>query len=209
MPEINGIELVRKLNETASFSDILSIIMISAVEWNLIENEAKEAGVNKFLSKPLFPSDIVDTVNEYIGMSKKAMEESRLETNGLFAGRRILLVEDVEVNRDIVLTLLKPTLLEIKCVENGMEAVREFNESPEDYDMILMDIQMPVMDGYDATRHIRSLDFPKAKSIPIIAMTANVFKEDIDNCLKSGMNSHIGKPLDFDEVIGKINTYLN
>ena len=128
---------------------------------------------------------------------------------GLFEGCSILLAEDVEINREIVTTLLESTLVEIECVENGKEAVRMFSESPYKYDLILMDVQMPEMDGYEATRTIRALDLPNADSIPILAMTANVFKEDVDNCLEAGMDGHIGKPFDFDEVIDKLNKYLN
>jgi CheY-like chemotaxis protein len=125
-----------------------------------------------------------------------------------FTGKRILLAEDVEINREIVLALLEPTQAEIVCAENGAEAVRLFSETPEKYDLIFMDVQMPEMDGYDATRQIRSLDSSNAKTVPIIAMTANVFKDDIERCLDSGMNGHVGKPLDFDEVLGQMRRYL-
>jgi len=125
-----------------------------------------------------------------------------------FAGSRILLVEDVEINREIVVTLLEPTLLEIDCAGNGAEGVRMFSENPEKYDMIFMDVQMPEMDGYEATRQIRALDVPRAKDIPIVAMTANVFREDIARCLEAGMNSHVGKPLDFREVLEMLRKYL-
>jgi len=107
-----------------------------------------------------------------------------------------------------VLTLLEPTQLDIDCAVNGVEAVNMFVEAPDKYNMILMDVQMPEMDGYEATSRIRSLDLPNAKTIPIIAMTANVFREDIDKCLASGMNGHIGKPLDFDEVIYQLSLHL-
>ena len=119
-----------------------------------------------------------------------------------------MLAEDVEINREIVQTLLEPTLLKIDCAANGAEAVRLFTEAPDKYDMIFMDVQMPEMDGLEATRFIRSLGFPKAKEIPIVAMTANVFREDIEKCLESGMNSHVGKPLNFEEVLEALNTYL-
>jgi signal transduction histidine kinase/CheY-like chemotaxis protein len=151
------------------------------------------------------------------------------EIEGIFAGRHMLLAEDVEINREIVQALLEPTQLEIDCAENGVEAVRKFTEAPLKYDMIFMDIQMPEMDGYEATRRIRAVEaglrsagnknlgFPKeiprhlserSKGVPIVAMTANVFREDIERCLDAGMNSHIGKPVNFDEVIGKLNSYL-
>jgi signal transduction histidine kinase/CheY-like chemotaxis protein len=125
-----------------------------------------------------------------------------------FEGRRILLAEDVEINREIVLTLLEPAHLAVDCAENGAAALKMFSENPDKYDLIFMDLQMPEMDGYEATRRIRSLDNPRAKKIPIIAMTANVFREDIEKCLAAGMNSHVGKPLDFAEVMSKLRTYL-
>ena len=126
----------------------------------------------------------------------------------IFAGHSILLAEDVEMNREIVLTLLESTGLSIDCAENGVEAVRMFSEAPEKYEMIFMDVQMPEMDGYEATRRVRAFDTPGAKTIPIIAMTANVFREDVEKCLEAGMNGHIGKPLDFDEVLRYLRLYL-
>ncbi|MDR1024692.1 MAG: response regulator [Treponema sp.] len=126
-----------------------------------------------------------------------------------FAGFRILLAEDVEINREIVLSLLEPTGISVECVENGSMAVQIFNASPAAFDIIFMDIQMPEMDGYEATRAIRASPAPNAKTIPIIAMTANVFKEDVDKCLKAGMNSHVGKPLNFDELLGLLRLHLH
>jgi len=126
----------------------------------------------------------------------------------IFAGFTVLLAEDVEINREIVLSLLEPTGLAIDCAENGSEAVRIFSESPEKYSMIFMDVQMPETDGYEATRRIRALDNPHAKTIPIVAMTANVFREDIEKCLDAGMNGHIGEPLDFDEVLKQLHLFL-
>jgi signal transduction histidine kinase len=125
-----------------------------------------------------------------------------------FGGFRILLAEDVEINREIVLALLEPTKVSIECAENGSMAVQIFNASPAAFDIIFMDIQMPEMDGYEATRAIRASPAPNAAAIPIIAMTANVFKEDVDKCLAAGMNGHVGKPLDFVEVTGILRTYL-
>jgi PAS domain S-box-containing protein len=134
--------------------------------------------------------------------------ETQANIDYIYKGRRILLVEDVEINREIVLTLLEPTQIEIDCAENGAEAFRKFSEAPDKYELIFMDVQMPEMDGYEATRRIRSLDLPKAKVIPIIAMTANVFREDIEKCQEAGMNDHVGKPLDFNAVLDKLNTFL-
>ena len=135
-------------------------------------------------------------------------EESNRGINDLFDGCCILLAEDVEINRDIVLTLLEPTRLKIDCAENGKEVVRMFVEASEKYDLIFMDVQMPEMDGFEATQRIRALDTEKAKNIPIIAMTANVFREDIEKCLGAGMNDHVGKPLNISDVISKLHSYL-
>jgi len=125
-----------------------------------------------------------------------------------FIGYTILLAEDAEINREIVLTLLEPTGLVIDCAENGRIAVDMFTQNPEKYNMIFMDIQMPEMDGYEATRHIRNSELVYAKEIPIVAMTANVFREDVDKCIKAGMDDHIGKPLDFNEVAYMLQKYL-
>ena len=149
---------------------------------------------------------IPEDADERGGLKENGAPEDEKIDN--FEGHHILLVEDVEVNREIVQTLLEPTLLSIDCAENGEEAVRMFAESPEIYDMIYMDVQMPEMDGYEATRRIRALDMPRARLIPIVAMTANVFREDIEKCLAAGMSDHIGKPLNFDEVLEKLRRYL-
>ena len=139
---------------------------------------------------------------EYDYSGSQPAEDSHPAISGTYEGRKILLVEDVEINREIVLTFLEPTMVAIDCAENGAEAVRMFEESPEKYDLLFMDIQMPEMDGYEATRTIRSLDSQNAKKVPIIAMTANVFREDVEKCLDSGMNGHVGKPINFDELSG-------
>ena len=144
------------------------------------------------------------------------------DINGIYAGQCILLAEDIEINREIVLSLLEPTLIKIDCAENGIHAVEMYNANPKKYKLIFMDIQMPEMDGYEATRRIRALEQEwlnnkgeelseqpvRPKGVPIIAMTANVFKEDIDKCLNAGMNDHIGKPIDFDQLLQKLNSYL-
>jgi len=207
MPVMNGIELTRELKSQAANNSV--VIMISAAEWNMIADEAKKAKVDKFLSKPLFPSTIVDVINECIGVGGQKQKETQIDINGIFSGCRILLVEDMEINREVVLALLEPTQLEIECAENGLIAVRKFSESPGRYGLIFMDIQMPEMDGYEATRRIRALKIPEAISVPIIAMTANVFREDIEKCLKAGMDGHVGKPIDFDEVMEKLRLYLH
>jgi len=210
MPDMDGIRLSRELKGRVAGDTNSVVIMISAAEWSSIAEEAKRAGVDKFLSKPLFPSAIAEIISECLGVDKKQAEKAQsAKIANIFASRRILLAEDVEINREIVLALLEPTQLGIECAENGAEAVRMFSEAPDKYDMIFMDVQMPEMDGYEATRRIRALDTPKALTIPIVAMTANVFREDIDRCLEAGMNSHVGKPLDFNEILEKLNEYLS
>ncbi len=209
MPNVDGIELARKLKTKTPKLGHSVVIMISAAEWRFIEEEAKQAGIDKFLSKPLFPSMIVDVINKVLGADQRLLEKkTRPELAGIFAGRQILLAEDVQINRIILQGLLEPTELTIDCVENGAEAVRMFSENPEKYDLIFMDVQMPVMDGYEATRRIRALDLPWAKTVPILAMTANVFREDVEECLKAGMNAHLGKPLNFDDVLDRLRMYL-
>ena len=206
MPEMDGLELTRELKNNKSPADAAAI-MISAADYSAIIEEAKDAGVDDFLQKPLLPSTIVDIICEYLGQPG-ADDDEDTNINGIFEGRRILLAEDVDINREIVTALLEPTLIEIDYAVNGKEAVEMFSGAPEKYEMIFMDVQMPEMDGYEATRQIRGLGTPRSKEIPIVAMTANVFKEDVDNCIAAGMNSHVGKPLDFGEVINKLRMYL-
>ncbi|MDR0378321.1 MAG: response regulator, partial [Spirochaetaceae bacterium] len=235
MPGMNGIELTRKIKEMESRnSDSKNlespgsksvVIMISAAEWSEIEADAKRAGVNRFLSKPLFPSSIANIINECLGTgTRTAGTTDQNHTYDNFENFRVILAEDVEINREIVLTVLEPTKLAIDCAENGAATLRLFQEAPEKYDLIFMDVQMPEMDGYEATRRIRALEQERrlkdtagsppdgtpehAQGIPIIAMTANVFREDIEKCLAAGMNDHLGKPLDLDEVLAKLRKYL-
>jgi len=211
MPGIDGLELTGRLMANASAKCNSLIIMISAAEWNAIEDEAKKAGIHKFLSKPLFPTDVRKIIEDCLGQDNNpqaAQETQDDDLDGIFAGRCILLAEDVEINREIIMALLEPTLLKIYCAVNGAEAVKMFAETPDKYDMIFMDLQMPVMDGYEATRKIRTLDDARAKTIPIVAMTANVFREDIERCLAAGMNGHVGKPLDIDKILFHLRKYL-
>ena len=148
------------------------------------------------------------TVQMRQGSTKLEDEAVSEEADNCFEGHCILLAEDVELNREIVLALLEPTLIAIDCAETGREALEMFAADPEKYELIFMDMQMPEMDGLEATRSIRALDVPTARTVPIIAMTANAFREDIVRCLEAGMDGHIGKPLDFEEVLGKLRAYL-
>ena len=209
MPAMSGIELAKRVKQTAHAQKGVGsravVAMISAADWGEIEREAQAAGVDRFLQKPLFASGIADLINDCLGAPAPSAESGELsDGEGLFAGRRLLLAEDVEVNREIVMALLGPTGIEIDCAGNGREALRMFREAPDRYDIVFMDVQMPEMDGYEATREIRALEASwadRVKTVPIVAMTANVFREDIQRCLASGMNAHLGKPLDIDEVM--------
>jgi signal transduction histidine kinase/DNA-binding response OmpR family regulator/PAS domain-containing protein len=207
MPGMDGIELSGKIKKTSSGNSI--IIMISATEWNTVEQEAENAGVDDFLPKPLFYSSLADCIKKYISGAESPMPgTTEGEMTDSFSGRRILLVEDVDINREIVMTMMEPLQIEIDCAVNGTEAVEMFTAEPDRYDLIFMDLQMPVLDGFGASREIRKLNSEKAKTIPIIAMTANVFREDVEKCLAAGMNDHIGKPLDFDKVLEKLRFFL-
>jgi len=206
MEGMDGIELARRIDTDGDGKSV--VIMISANEWNEVEGDARGAGISRFLSKPLFPSMIADCINECLGTGSILPNEREISYRGILSGYRILLAEDVEVNREIVLSLLEPTELIIDQAENGLVAYEMFRDNPELYDMIFMDVQMPEMDGYDSTRNIRALGFPKAHDIPIVAMTANVFREDVEKCIESGMNDHIGKPIDYEKMISKLCGYL-
>ncbi|MDR1686540.1 MAG: response regulator [Desulfovibrio sp.] len=206
MPGMDGIELSRRIRENTSTKSV--VIMISAAEWSSVEGLARAAGVDKFLAKPLFPSAILDCINECLGENTLADDPDATKDNpDDFSGRCVLLAEDVEVNREIVFALLEPTGITVDCAENGDIAVEMFKAAPDRYDLIFMDMQMPEKDGLQATRIIRALDAPKAKTVPIVAMTANVFREDIEKCFAAGMNDHLGKPLDFGEVLKILRRY--
>jgi CheY-like chemotaxis protein len=207
MPDIDGIDLTRWIKARDGSNSI--VIMISSTEWSSIETDAKDAGVNKFLPKPFFPSSIFDCINTCIGVGD--IETSKNLPPGTiynFEKYTVLLAEDIDINREIVSSLLEPTNLTVDFAENGAEALQKFSESPDRYDLIFMDVQMPEMDGYEATRKIRGLGTLKAQKVPIIAMTANVFREDVEKCLDAGMNDHLSKPLDLEDILVILHKYL-
>ena len=207
MPGMDGIELARAIK--ADNRNNAAVVLISDADWSTLEEEAKHADVDDFLPKPLFPAGICDCINKFFDLEHLPTDaEGTPGKIDCFQGYRILLVEDVALNREIVLALLEPTLLEIDCAENGAEAVRMFEAAPDAYDMIFMDVQMPEMDGYEATQRIRALEIPNVKRVPIVALTANVLHEDIEKGIAAGMDDHIGKPLNFDEVWRILRTYL-
>lgn len=206
MPEMNGIELAKRIRDRGVRNAV--IIMISSVGWASIEQEARLAGVDRYIAKPLFPSVISDTIAECLGAEMVLKQTENRKDPPDFSGHHILLAEDIEINREIVMTILEPTGVAVSCAENGRIAVDLIKAHPGRYGLIFMDLHMPEMDGSEATRRIRAMDDEYARSVPIIAMTANVFREDIEKCLGLGMNGHIGKPLNFDEVIKLMGKYL-
>lgn len=208
LPDMNGIEVTRQIR---SLGDDTPIIILTAYDWSDIEEEARNAGVTAFCSKPMFLSDLYKTLMTAIGQQ----EDKNGETLSLadvapdFRGKHLLLVEDNELNREIALEILGEYGFHIDTAENGAVALEKVSVSkPGDYDLVLMDIQMPVMDGYEATRRIRQLENSEQSSIPIIAMTANAFDEDRKAALECGMDGFISKPLDLKELIQVLNSVL-
>lgn len=194
MPDIDGVEITRRIRQKIG-PDTL-IIIISAYDWCEIEEEARRAGANAFISKPLFESTLYDTLLSALG-SKSSMEKETEVLPDSWGGKRFLLVEDNELNREIAVELLKITGAEIDCAGDGKEAVDRFLSSPAGYfDLILMDVQMPVMDGYTATKQIRASSHPDADTVAVVAMTANTFSTDVDAAYTCGMNGHIAKPVE-------------
>ena len=206
LPGMDGVELAEKIRAKSAHKSI--VVIFSSTDWSVIEDEARAAGVDKFLPKPLFPSTLVDVIDECLGVESVPEPQKADSAPEDFSGHTLLLVEDVEINREIVIALLEPTGIAIDCAENGVEALRMFQDAPGKYGMIFMDVQMPEMDGYEATRRIRALSDPCAKTVPIVAMTANVFREDVEKCVEAGMNAHVGKPLNMDEVLLALKKYL-
>ena len=206
LPGISGMDLIREVRERHADKPV--VIIFSSADWSAIEDEAHEAGVERFLSKPLFRSSVEELICECAGRGKATEAACETGESEDFTGRTVLLAEDLEINREIVTALLEPTGVSVEWAEDGARALAMFGADPERYDMILMDVQMPEMDGCEATRRIRGMGAPRAGEVPIIAMTANVFREDIDRCLESGMNGHVGKPIDFDELIASLKKYL-
>ncbi len=199
MPDMNGIETVRRIRRV--IGEEIPIIVLTAYNWEDFENEAREAGVTAFVGKPLFMSELRSVLTRPVAKEPETIEAEQQPMQYDYSGKRVLLVEDNELNREIATAMLGATGMEIDTAEDGIEAVNIINEAPEDkYDLILMDIQMPKMDGYTATREIRTLPNNRKANIPIIAMTANAFDEDKQKAFATGMNDHIVKPIDMEMI---------
>lgn len=195
MPEENGVELTRRIR--SQISRDLPVIFISAYDWSDIESEAKEAGVNEFIEKPLFTKRLYDALTNIDNSQVNTSHEELLHLQN----KRILVVEDNDINREIASELLEMKGMITETAVNGEEAVQMYEDSELFYyDLILMDLQMPVMNGIEATKAIRHLDREDAQNTPIIAMTANAFAEDISKCLEVGMNAHLAKPIEIDKM---------
>ncbi len=207
LPDMNGIEVTRQIR---SLGDDTPIIILTAYDWSDIEAEAKAAGVTAFCAKPLFMSDIRETLMTAIGQSQSESEDSILpEAGSDFRGRCILLVEDNELNSEIAVELLNEYGFLVDTAENGAEAVEKVkNSKPGNYDLVLMDVQMPIMNGYEATRQIRALDDPALAGITILAMTANAFDEDRKEALECGMDGFLSKPIDIEDLISILHAHL-
>ena len=209
MPDLSGLETTKRIRQAVG--EEMPIIVISAYDWSDIESEAREAGVSAFISKPLFKTKFVRVFQSLLEQDKNAGESKPLKKleELQFTDKRILLAEDNPINAEIAIHILQMTGLIVEHAEDGQEAVEKFRCSqPGKYALIFMDIQMPRMNGYDAAVMIRNSDTSDAKTIPIIAMTANAFEEDKKNAFRAGMNGHIAKPLNFDELSAVLQQWL-
>ena len=207
LPDMNGIEVTRQIR---SLHDDTPIIILTAYDWSDIEVEAKAAGVTAFCSKPMFMSDLRETLMSALGQKQTdAVQRLLPEKNADFKGKHILLVEDNELNREIAQEILREYGFLVDSAENGAVAVEKVSTAaPGSYDLVLMDVQMPIMDGYTATRKIRALDDPARAKLPILAMTANAFDEDRRNALESGMNGFLSKPIVIDDLVQELHKIL-
>lgn len=202
LPGMDGIMVARKIRQIVERD--VPIILISAYDWNEFEEEAREAGIDGFISKPLFKSTLYHSLKKYMNI-----EEKQEKAGEELAGRHILVAEDNDLNWEILEELLSDMGMKLEWAENGKICLEKFLASEERYfDAILMDVRMPVMTGYEAAEAIRRLERPDAKTIPIIAMTADAFSEDIKRCLDSGMDAHTAKPINLDEVISLLKKYI-
>ena len=205
LPGMNGIQVAKEIRH--NLGDEVPILLISAYDWSEFESEAREAGISGFISKPLFKSTLYYALRQYMGTETENGQTSNPNID--LSGRRILIAEDNEINWEVANELLSDLGVELDWAEDGQICLDKFQKSPEGYyDAVLMDIRMPHMTGYEATKMIRGLKHPDALSIPIIAMSADAFSDDIQHCLECGMNAHIAKPIDIMEVSRLLKRFL-
>ena len=205
LPGMNGIQTAKEIRR--NLGDEVPILLISAYDWSEFEAEAREAGISGFISKPLFKSTLFYALRQYMGVETP---DDQTSNQGMeLSGRRILLAEDNELNWEIANELLSDLGVELDWAEDGQICLDKFQQSPEGYyDAVLMDIRMPRMTGYEAAKAIRGLNRPDALSVPIIAMSADAFSDDIQHCLECGMNAHMAKPVDVTELTRLLKRYL-
>lgn len=205
LPGMDGLSVARQIRRVVGTD--MPIILISAYDWSEFEEEAKEAGIDGFIAKPLFKSTLFYGLKKYMNPEESADKPAAPEAD--LSGRRVLVAEDNDLNWEILQALLSDIGMEPEWAENGKICLEKFLASEAGtYDIILMDVRMPVMNGYEATKSIRASDHPDARKIPIVAMTADAFSEDIKKCLDSGMNAHTAKPINFDEVVALLKKYI-
>lgn len=208
MPEMSGIETARKIRSVVGAD--APIIILTAYDWTDIEEEAKAAGVTAFCEKPLFMSDLKAALLAANNLGSGAVGEEAAWTKTDYSGKRLLLVEDNELNREIAEVILTEAGFMIEMAPDGTDAVGMMENSEEGYyDAVLMDVQMPVMNGYEATKAIRAMHRKDVKTLPIIAMTANAMEDDKEAALKSGMNAHVAKPIDIEVLMSVLHQYLH
>ncbi|MGI6664214.1 MAG: PAS domain-containing protein [Christensenellaceae bacterium] len=183
------------------------IIMTSASIWKEMKLQLGKKGIHHFLEKPVSPSALFNLIVEMTAPGTIIIYEEENEEID-WQAKTILLAEDIAINREIIISILEDTGIKIDCAENGLEVIRMYEETPEKYSLILMDVQMPELDGLEATKQLRAKEAQSTKKIPILAMTANAFAEDVEACLAAGMNGHIAKPVDIEDLMGKLKTYL-
>ena len=206
LPDMNGVEVIRRIRKETE--ENVPIIILTAYDWSDIEEEAKEAGATAFCAKPLFFSELSQTLNEIISPETCDKSVKHNIDHKCRAGR-LLLAEDVELNQEIAVAILSEAGFTVDVAENGQIAVDMLKASePNYYQAVLMDIQMPVMDGYTAARAIRSLDNKALSKVPIIAMSANAFEEDKQEAIQSGMNEHIAKPVNIEVLFKTLDEFL-
>ena len=205
MPGMDGVETTRQIRSIVGNES--AIIILTAYKWDDVLEEAMDAGVDSFVSKPLFASNVLDEFNR--AFKKKNMSTVRQDHKADLKGRRVLVAEDMDINAEILVMLLKMKEVQADRAENGRIAVDMFSSHPVNYyDAILMDIRMPEMDGLEATEKIRSLDRADAKTIPVVALTANAFDTDVQKSLQAGLNVHLSKPVEPEQLYSTLETLI-